>query len=83
MRFLVTAALGASLLLQGVGAALAADEPDLIFKKSTVWKFLTPDHTVQRTTFSNGVRVTVNFGEAAFTDGDGRRLEGMGYWVDE
>ncbi|MBA5779375.1 CreA family protein [Stappia sp. F7233] len=23
---------------------LAADEPDLIFKKSTVWKFLTPDH---------------------------------------
>ncbi|MBO6757002.1 MAG: CreA family protein [Roseibium sp.] len=22
----------------------AADEPDLIFKKSTVWKFLTPDH---------------------------------------
>ncbi len=25
-------------------AALAADEPDLIFKKSTVWKFLTPDH---------------------------------------
>ena len=44
MRFLVAAALGASLLLQGVGAALAADEPDLIFKKSTVWKFLTPDH---------------------------------------
>ncbi|WP_417684155.1 CreA family protein [Roseibium sp.] len=25
-------------------AASAADEPDLIFKKSTVWKFLTPDH---------------------------------------
>ncbi|MBD8875209.1 CreA family protein [Roseibium polysiphoniae] len=24
--------------------ASAADEPDLIFKKSTVWKFLTPDH---------------------------------------
>ena len=29
----------------GAGAAgLSADEPDLIFKKSTVWKFLTPDH---------------------------------------
>ena len=25
-------------------AAQAAEEPDLIFKKSTVWKFLTPDH---------------------------------------
>lgn len=25
-------------------AALAADQPDLIFKRSTVWKFLTPDH---------------------------------------
>lgn len=24
--------------------AWAADEPELIFKKSTVWKFLTPDH---------------------------------------
>ncbi len=24
--------------------AWADDEPDLIFKKSTVWKFLTPDH---------------------------------------
>ncbi len=26
------------------GAATAAEEPDLIFRKSTVWKFLTPDH---------------------------------------
>ncbi|MFC3135338.1 CreA family protein [Microbaculum marinum] len=25
-------------------APAAAQEPDLIFKKSTVWKFLTPDH---------------------------------------
>ena len=27
-----------------IGAASAADEPDLIFKRSTVWKLLTPDH---------------------------------------
>lgn len=33
-----------SFLLALTGAALAADKPDLIFKKSTVWKFLTPDH---------------------------------------
>jgi len=25
-------------------AVQAADEPDLIFKKSTVWKFMSPDH---------------------------------------
>ncbi|MBS8259099.1 CreA family protein [Roseibium polysiphoniae] len=32
-----------ALALSPIGAS-AADEPDLIFKKSTVWKFLTPDH---------------------------------------
>ncbi|MFD1694568.1 CreA family protein [Roseibium aestuarii] len=26
------------------GLAQAADDPDLIFKKSTVWKFMSPDH---------------------------------------
>ena len=31
-------------VLLAAGTALAAEEPDLIFKKSTVWKFLTPDH---------------------------------------
>ncbi len=31
-------------VLMGTASVLAADEPDLIFKKSTVWKFLTPDH---------------------------------------
>lgn len=28
----------------GFATCAAADEPDLIFKKSTVWKFLAPDH---------------------------------------
>ncbi|TLP48886.1 MULTISPECIES: CreA family protein [Cohaesibacter] len=37
--------MGACLALAlGVTSAMAADGPDLIFKKSTVWKFLTPDH---------------------------------------
>lgn len=31
-------------LVVSIPIALAADSPDLIFKKSTVWKFLTPDH---------------------------------------
>ena len=38
------AALCLSLALPCGGALAAGDEPDLIFKKSTVWKFLTPDH---------------------------------------
>nr|WP_245499672.1 CreA family protein [Tepidamorphus gemmatus] len=28
----------------GIASPAAAQEPELIFKKSTVWKFLTPDH---------------------------------------
>lgn len=37
--------MGACLALAlGVTSAIAADGPELIFKKSTVWKFLTPDH---------------------------------------
>lgn len=32
-----------SLLIAGA-PVLAADDPDLIFKKTTVWKFLSPDH---------------------------------------
>lgn len=38
------AAAAIAALLLGAMTAQAADEPDLIFKKSTVWKFLTPDH---------------------------------------
>lgn len=42
----VAAKLAGGLLavLLAAGTAGAAEEPDLIFKKSTVWKFLTPDH---------------------------------------
>ncbi|WP_321345857.1 CreA family protein [Breoghania sp.] len=31
-------------LVIAAGSAQAAEEPELIFKRSTVWKFLTPDH---------------------------------------
>lgn len=33
----------AVIALFGMSGAAVAEEPDLIFKKSTVWKFLTPD----------------------------------------
>lgn len=40
----LAAALSALALIVGLAApARAAEEPDLIFKKSTVWKLLTPD----------------------------------------
>ncbi|MEP3049330.1 MAG: CreA family protein [Roseibium sp.] len=44
MRFLTAAIIILAFIVQGAGTALSADGPDLIFKKSTVWKFMTPDH---------------------------------------
>lgn len=41
---IATLAGGLLAVLLAAGTALAAEQPDLIFKKSTVWKFLTPDH---------------------------------------
>lgn len=32
------------LIATTIASSASADEPDLIFKKSTVWKFLSPDH---------------------------------------
>ncbi|KZK86575.1 hypothetical protein PsAD46_02963 [Pseudovibrio sp. Ad46] len=42
MASTVTLVLGVTLGM--LGTAAQAQEPDLIFKKSTVWKFLSPDH---------------------------------------
>ncbi len=42
MASTVTLVLG--VMLGMLGTAAQAQEPDLIFKKSTVWKFLSPDH---------------------------------------
>ncbi len=39
-----TALLSVIAILVGASAAFAAEQPDLIFKKTTVWKFLSPDH---------------------------------------
>ena len=36
------------------------------YQEMTNHEFLTPDRTVQRTTFANGVHVTVNFGDEPF-----------------
>ena len=36
--------IAAAILCCGIFSAAAAEDPDLIFKKTTVWKFLSPDH---------------------------------------
>ena len=45
-------------------------------------EWLTPDHSVQRTRFANGVVVTANFGDAPFPLPEGTRLPSLGYCVD-
>lgn len=43
MRILILLSICATIVM-GTGNAQADDEPELIFKKTTVWKFLSPDH---------------------------------------
>ncbi len=44
MKYCVSVAAGLIAAIVMAGPVTADDEPDLIFKKSTVWKFLSPDH---------------------------------------
>ena len=44
LRFTLGKAMLALSLAMVAGTATAAEQPELIFKRSTVWKFLTPDH---------------------------------------
>ena len=45
--------------------------------------YLTKDCTVQQTLFSNGVRVTVNFGSNPYTTENGQQIKGMDSLVEE
>ena len=56
-------------------AATAARET--AYAEMTDHKILSPDRLVQQTVFSNGVTVTVNFGEQPFRLPDGSRLNGL------
>jgi hypothetical protein len=51
------------------------------YSEMTDHRFLTPDRSVQQTSFANGVKVTVNFGPTAFQFPDGTLLEPMGFRV--
>lgn len=52
-------------------------------REMTDHEFLTQDHAVQRTTFSGGLRVTVNFGEEPYRTASGRTVRPMDYLVEE
>ena len=46
-------------------------------------RWLTDDHAVQQTQFSNGMRVTVNFGDTVYKTAEGKRVEPLGYVVEK
>jgi hypothetical protein len=48
------------------------------YSEMTDHRFLTPDRSVQQTSFANGVTVTVNFGEAPYSLRPGEELRPMG-----
>ncbi len=51
------------------------------YSEMTDHLFLTPDRDVQQTTFANGTKVTVNFGDRAYTMPDGTEVASMGFHV--
>jgi hypothetical protein len=51
------------------------------YSEMTDHRFLTPDRNVQQTTFANGTKVTVNFGDKAYTVHNGTEVRPMGFHV--
>ncbi len=52
------------------------------YTEMTDHRFLTPNRDVQQTTFANGKRITVNFGNAPFHLPDGATVGAMGFRVE-
>jgi hypothetical protein len=51
------------------------------YAEMTDHRFLTPDRDVQQTKFSNGVTVTVNFGDKPHRLPDGKEVKPTGFYV--
>jgi hypothetical protein len=49
------------------------------YAEMTDHRFLTPDRDVQKTSFANGITVTVNFSNEPYSLSDGKKLKSMGY----
>jgi len=56
---------------------------DLGYNEMTGHRFLTPDRGVQQTTFANGTRITVNFGNAPYQLSSGITVSPLGYHVEK
>jgi Family of unknown function (DUF5696) len=66
---------------KAINDVLAPHERRLAHEELLTHQFLTPDFLVQRTTFSSGVEVTVNYGEFPFKLEGGAELPAYGYRV--
>lgn len=66
-----------------INDVLAPHQRRLAFDQLTDHQYLTPDYLVQRTNFSSGVEVTVNYGEFPHPLGDGTELPAYGYRVND
>jgi hypothetical protein len=64
-----------------INDVLAPHQRRLAFDQMTNHQWLTPDFLVQRTGFSSGVEVTVNFGEFPYKLEDGSELPPHGYRI--
>jgi hypothetical protein len=64
-----------------INDVLAPHQTRLAFDRLTNHRFLTPDFLVQRTNFSSGVEVTVNYGEFPYKLEDGTELHPHGYRI--
>jgi hypothetical protein len=66
---------------KAINDVLAPHQRHLAFDQLVNHQFLTPDFLVQRTAFSSGVQITVNYGEFPFKMEDGTELPAYGYRV--
>ena len=64
-----------------INDVLAPHQRRLAFDQLTNHRFLTPDFLVQRTNFSSGVEVTVNYGEFAYKLESGSELHPHSYCI--
>lgn len=66
---------------RNIDAVLTPHHRRLAFEELLTHTFLTKEYLVQRTTFSSGVEITVNYGKSPFKLEDGTELPSYGYRV--
>jgi hypothetical protein len=69
--------------LKSINAVMTPHQQKLAFEELLSHKFLTPDFNVQRTVFSSGTEVTVNYGQFVYKLEDGTELPAHGYRIED